>query len=271
MTITNDLLYNSAIGYNYLINSIPDVIGELDLDGTISFVSPQVYDLLGYHPNEMIGTNFITFINPDDVPGIRKAMGKKNKSKEVIFPTLRLKHKNGNYILVFAKGKLIKLGEKSKLIGFIRDITKFNETEKKLEKSQDIFKQLNEVFLKFREDPTFNLQLLINAAGLFLNADCAFINILKRVEGKEVLQSLVTYNEPPNFTRKSDSKGHICTDIIKGNSDDVVIINNLDKTDYAKTDENIRKYNLKQSVSYVVRFNKKPTATFCVAYTENRD
>jgi len=67
MTITSDLLYNSAIGYNYLISSIPDVIGELDLDGTISFISPKIYDLLGYHPDEMIGRNFITFINPDDV------------------------------------------------------------------------------------------------------------------------------------------------------------------------------------------------------------
>ena len=271
MTATNEKLSESEIRYKFLIDSIPDVMGELDLDGTISFVSPQVYDLLGYHPDEMVGTDFFKFIHHDDVPGVTKAMKKAIKSKEVILPKLRLKHKKGIYILVFAKGKLIKLDDKTRLIGVIRDITKLIETEKKLEESQDNFEQLNEVFLKFKEDPIFNLQLLINAAGLILNADCALFNVLKKVNGKEVLESLVIYNEPPDFTRESDPKGHICTDIIKDNPDDVVILSDLDKTDYIKTDENVRKYNLKQYVSYVVRFNNKPIATFCVVYTENRE
>ncbi len=271
MAATNEKLSESEIRYKFLIDSIPDVIGELGLDGTISYISPQIHDLLGYFPDEIVGTNFIKFIHPDDASGIRKAIKKAVKSKEVMFPKLRLKHKKGNYILVFAKGKLIKLGDKARLIGVIRDITKLNETEKKLEESQDIFKQLNDIFLKFKDDPIFNLQLLINTAGLLLNADCALFNILKRVNGKEVLESLVTYNEPPNFTRESDPKGHICTDIIKDNPDDVVIISNLDKTDYIKTDENVRKYDLRQYVSYVVRFNNKPTATFCVVYTKNRE
>lgn len=271
MTATNEKLSESEIRYKFLIDSIPDVMGELDLDGTISFVSPQVYDLLGYHPDEMVGTDFFKFIHHDDVPGVTKAMKKAIKSKEVILPKLRLKHKKGIYILVFAKGKLIKLDDKTRLIGVIRDITKLIETEKKLEESQDNFEQLNEVFLKFKEDPIFNLQLLINAAGVILNADCALFNVLKIVNGKEVLESLVIYNEPPDFTRESDPKGHICTDIIKDNPDDVVILSDLDKTDYIKTDENVRKYNLKQYVSYVVRFNNKPTATFCVVYTENRE
>ncbi|MCK5158219.1 MAG: PAS domain S-box protein, partial [Candidatus Heimdallarchaeota archaeon] len=255
----------------YLIDSIPDVIGELDLDGTISFVSPQVYDMLGYHPDEMVGTNIIKFIHPDDVQVIRKAIKKAIKSKEFVFPNLRLKHKRGTYILVVAKGKLLKLKDKTRLIGVLRDVTKLNETEKKLEESQNIFKHLNEVFLKFKEDPLFNLQFLINTAGLLLKADCALFNILKSVNGNEVIQSLVTYKEPLNFTRESNAKGHICTDIIKDNPDDVVILSNLDKTDYRKTDENVREYDLKQYVSYVVRFNNKPTATFCVVYTENRE
>ncbi len=271
MTATKEMLSNSEIRYKFLIDSIPDVIGELDLDGTINFISSQVYDMLGYHPDEMIGTNVIKFIHPDDVPRVTKALKKAVKSKKVVFPNLRLKHEKGYFILVFARGRLIKLDGKDKLIGVMRDITKSSETEKKLEKSQDFFKQLNEVFMKFKEDPIFNLQLLINTAGLLLNADCAFFNILKRVEGKGVLESLVTYNEPPNFTRVSDPKGQICTDIIKDNPDDVVILNNLDKSNYVKTDENVLKYDLKQCVSYVVRFNNKPTATFCVVYTENRE
>jgi len=271
MTKVNEKLSQSDIKYNCLIGSTPDVIGELYLDGTISFISQQVHDMLGYHPDEMIGTNIINLTHPDDVLAITKNMKKAIKLKKVVIPKLRLKHKQGNYVLVFVMGKLIKLTDKPGLIGVIRDVTKIYETEKKLEESQNIFEQLNEVFLKFKEDPIFNLQLLVNTAGLLLNADCALFNIFKRINGKDVLESLVTYNEPPNFTRESDPKGHICTDIIKDNPDDVVILRNLDKTDYMKTDENVRNYGLKQYVSYVVRFNNKPTATFCVVYTENRE
>ncbi len=225
MTATNEMLSNSKLRYKFLIDSIPDVIGEIDLDGTISFVNPQIYDMLGYHPDEMIGTNFIKLIHPDDVPGIGKVMKKIIKSKEVLLPGLRLKHKKGNYVLVYAKGKLIKLNDKARLIGVIRDITKFNVTEKKLEEYQGIFEQISEVLLKFKEDPIFNLQLLINTAGFLLNADCALINILRRKNRKEVLESLVTYKEPPNFTRESDPKGHICNDIIRDNPDDHYIWN----------------------------------------------
>ena len=81
MTATNEKLSESEMRYKFLIDSIPDVIGELDLDGTISFISPQVYDLLGYYPDEMVGTNFIKFIPLEDVPDVTKAMKKAIKSK----------------------------------------------------------------------------------------------------------------------------------------------------------------------------------------------
>ena len=98
MTEINEVLTNSETKFKFLIDSISDVIGELDLDGRISFVSPQVHDMLGYHPDEMIGINFISFFHPDDMPVIRKAMKNATKTMEIVFPKLRIRHKEGKYI-----------------------------------------------------------------------------------------------------------------------------------------------------------------------------
>ncbi len=148
---------------------------------------------------------------------------------------------------------------------------KIKQIEQKLKESEGNLEKLNEVFIKFKDDPLYNLQLLVDTAGTLLKADCAMLNLLKKVNGKEIIESVAIYKEPPGFIQESEAKGHICADIFKDNPEDVVILKNLDKSKYAKTDENVQKYNLKQYVSFIVRFNKIPIGTCCAVYKDNRE
>jgi PAS domain S-box-containing protein len=36
-------------------------------DGTIRYISPSVERVLGYQPNEMVGTNTAEYVHPDDL------------------------------------------------------------------------------------------------------------------------------------------------------------------------------------------------------------
>ena len=59
---------NSKEKLQIIINHIRDIIIESDLNGIFLYVSPQVYDILGYKPEEVIGINGFQFIHPEDLP-----------------------------------------------------------------------------------------------------------------------------------------------------------------------------------------------------------
>lgn len=128
--------------YRTLINSIVDVIIELDSRGTFTFVNPRVFDLFGYQPEEMIGINAFNFVHPEDLPKIAKKMNDAIYSREIIEVIYRTRHKDGHYIVVQARGGMYNDNEKIKFIGVIRDYSELKEAEQKIKESQENYKEL---------------------------------------------------------------------------------------------------------------------------------
>ena len=166
--LEKDLL-ESEEKHRDIINNLIDILLEIDLQGIVTYVSPQCYNILGYQPNELIGKNTIDFIHPEDIPIIAEAIGKalktketeaigkalKNKETEAIGKALknketlfifdyRLMHKNGNIIYVSARGKSINSNGKEKFIATIRDITEKKKAEQYLIESEEKFKLLSD-------------------------------------------------------------------------------------------------------------------------------
>jgi PAS domain S-box-containing protein len=62
-----EALRKSEEKYRELIEDINDVIFSVDINGVITYISPVIESVLGYHPSEVIGKNFIEFIHPEDL------------------------------------------------------------------------------------------------------------------------------------------------------------------------------------------------------------
>ncbi len=56
--------------FHQIVNNILDIIVEIDLKGNFTYVSPQVYDILGYYPDEVIGVSASKFIHTEDLSKI---------------------------------------------------------------------------------------------------------------------------------------------------------------------------------------------------------
>jgi PAS domain S-box-containing protein len=52
--------------YRNLVESINDIIWSMDENGIVTYVSPQVYEMSGYKPEEIMGNNFIKYVHPDE-------------------------------------------------------------------------------------------------------------------------------------------------------------------------------------------------------------
>ena len=91
-------LQDSEERFRTLIENASDAIAILSSDGIIQYESPSVERLLGYCAEELVGTNGLDLIHPDDLPDIMSRM-----SSFIDYPgmtesmEIRYKHKNGSW------------------------------------------------------------------------------------------------------------------------------------------------------------------------------
>jgi PAS domain S-box-containing protein len=92
--------------YRDLIEHINDVVFTTDAAGTLTFVSPQVRQLLGYDPQELAGRHFADLIHPDDLPILQQAFAEVMLGK--LYPIdLRILAKSGQYRWIRASSRPI--------------------------------------------------------------------------------------------------------------------------------------------------------------------
>lgn len=86
--------------YKGLIEHSHEPVVAYKEDGTITYVSPSIKNILGYTQEEFIGTQVESYIHPDDLIKRTKKLNKlliKNEPYFIIKEE-RLKHRNGHYI-----------------------------------------------------------------------------------------------------------------------------------------------------------------------------
>lgn len=128
--------------YQSLVENLNDVIFNINLEGTITFMSPVVTQMLGFEPDELINRNFTEFIHPDDLPGLMTSMGETLSG--VLEPyEFRIKHIAGHYIDVRSSSRIIYQDEEpSGLSGVMTNITKRKQAEAEVQKNLHFLHEL---------------------------------------------------------------------------------------------------------------------------------
>ncbi len=63
-------LARSEAQFRSLVEDLSDVVFAADADGVITYVSPAITELLGYHPDEVVGRPYADFARPGSVPSM---------------------------------------------------------------------------------------------------------------------------------------------------------------------------------------------------------
>ena len=85
-----------------------DVVHVLDPDGTIRYISPSVQRLLGYSPQEMLGTRASDYVHPEDEPEASQAFEEAVRNRRAEhFQQMRLRHKDGSWRTVEIVGQIV--------------------------------------------------------------------------------------------------------------------------------------------------------------------
>lgn len=123
-----------------------DMVSLHDPDGTYTYVTPSVVKLLGYQPEDLIGSNPYDIIHPADIEHVRSESHEQAKKGMQIFSTeYRIRKKDGKYLWFDTNTMPIKnkKGEIVQLQSVSRDISKRKAHRQKLLKLNEELEELN--------------------------------------------------------------------------------------------------------------------------------
>lgn len=121
--------------YRNLVETVHDWTWEIKSDGVFTYCSPQVENILGYTPGEIVGGNFADFLPKKEAGELRSALRKRVREKKP-FAAIEIscRRKEGGTVCLETSGTPLfdKTGKHIGFRGTIRDITERKALESQL-------------------------------------------------------------------------------------------------------------------------------------------
>jgi len=169
---TEETLRQSEEHFQMLIDNASDGIAIIDHDGIVRYESPAVERLLGYRPDELVGTRAFDLIHPDDMARLGDVWDSFMAEYGAIQTLeMRFSDKDGEWHWMEVVGYNVLDDPKVKgVILNYRDITKRRQAEDDLRKSEVRYRSMFEMVedIYFRLDPSDMSIIEMNPAGVQL-------------------------------------------------------------------------------------------------------
>jgi PAS domain S-box-containing protein/putative nucleotidyltransferase with HDIG domain len=129
-----------------LIENAPDAITLLGADGFLKYISPATQRILGYAPEEQVGSNPAEFTHPDDLPTLLKLLDDLSQTPgKVVTTQYRFRHEDGSWRwLESTITNLLAEPSVQAIVFNFRDITERKQADETLQKSEKRFRALVE-------------------------------------------------------------------------------------------------------------------------------
>jgi PAS domain S-box-containing protein len=164
-----EALKESEEKYRNLIERANDGIVIVQ-DGKMIFANGKLLDMLGYSHEEMINTEFLSYVPPDERARIADIHIRRIKGEDVpdIYEMTGI-CKDGTMIPIETNSGVITYQGKPSVLAFIRDISERKEAEEALKESEARFRSLSQA--------TFE-GISITEEGIFIDANEQLLSIL---------------------------------------------------------------------------------------------
>ena len=124
--------------FRALIENASDMITILDGEGIIRYQSPSVGRVLGYKPHELIGSDIVSLLHPDDLAksleAFRALKAELRSGPPAIGPVIeeRLRHKAGSWRILEGIAKVLDTRSVKGIVINFRDITERRQAQEAL-------------------------------------------------------------------------------------------------------------------------------------------
>lgn len=129
-----------------LVQHAFDVVMVLDADGLVTYLSPSAERVLGFAPEEILGTDAFPLVHPDDVPALRDALARSAAHPDETFTFEgRVRHKDGSWRFIDSIGvNIAAAGGDPRFVVNYRDVSERKRGEAALRESETKYRRLIE-------------------------------------------------------------------------------------------------------------------------------
>ncbi len=90
-----------------ITDNMQDIVLEIATDGLIRYVSPSCLSIMGFQPNELIGSQHLSRVHPDDLPSVLEYFNQALVHPSLKPLELRFQHKQGHFLWIEIIYKLV--------------------------------------------------------------------------------------------------------------------------------------------------------------------
>ena len=127
----------------YAVNGTQDGLWDWDLETNYIYFSPRWKEMLGYKDDELENElkSWESNVHPDDINKAKRDVAFSQEKKGNFYENIhRLKHKDGSWIWILARGQTIfnDKGKAVRMLGFNTDITKQKQLENEILEQEEL-------------------------------------------------------------------------------------------------------------------------------------
>jgi len=179
-------LRHSEEKFRILVGMATDAIFLETVEGRILECNTAGAKMFGYTKKEMIGLTIADLVPEEFARILPKVITEKETTYGIFVPRIN-KKKDGTLFPTEIATKIVNIGEKPRLIVYVRDITKSKKAEKKLKKARKMFASL------FASSP--EAALYHDKNGNIININSHFTKLfgynLKEIKGRNIDEGLI--------------------------------------------------------------------------------
>ena len=166
-------LERSEFSFRYLVENLNDGVFRCDESGAVVYVSPSFERIFGVKEKDLIGTNWTSWVHPDDLPERLRNMERIALGESVV-STFRLVIDNGDVREVRCSTSGSFIGER--MVGYqgiVSDLSVMQEAERMLDKAHSELERRNR-FLEVLLDTMPNAVYFKDLEGRYIGCNRAF-------------------------------------------------------------------------------------------------
>ncbi len=152
--------------FRLLAENTTDIVIWSDLDTTRRYVSPAVKSVLGYTPEELIGTKPTDFVHPDDAAAYGRLLDDLCQGAMAnVVTTQRYRHKDGSFVWIEVSFSLTRDEADGPVTGYVASLRDVSD-RKRIEKDLRISEERLAMALDSGSDGVWDLDIVTGAVSL---------------------------------------------------------------------------------------------------------